>query len=354
MTTADLLYSAETEILASIIRSLKGGAVGTAEWQSDRLARLGVISVQSARIVSAYRKQIESGAAQDIQLAAIEAALKSDAQAFKARQAGAQVKVLADAIADPGIKATIAAWQSSAQSQLNIAMAQLAQNSGRVYSDIINKTTFKVLTGAIDANSALRQTIREWSEKGIPSIVDKAGRQWTSEAYVNAVLRSNASRASNEVSLKRAEEYGTDLVEISSHPGCRPTHYRFQGNVYSRSGTSEKYSPLSITGWGTAGGIGGVNCSHGLNPFWIGYSITRKPGETASENELAYDTSQEQRSLERDIRRAKREKALMEELGDDNGIWEAKQSLSDSFAAMRDFTEATGRTRRREREQVYD
>lgn len=354
MTVADFLYQVETEIIVSIAKALKGGAIGTAEWQADRLARMGAISQRAAALVSEYRQRVEEGTASEIEASAIQAALKADARALAAKRAGALVKTLPDAILDPNIRATIEAWAASARSQMNLAMAQLAQNAGRVYSDIVNKTALSVLTGAKDGNSALRQTIKEWAARGVPSIVDKAGRQWTSEAYVNAVLRSNASRVTSEVNLKRAEEYGTDLVEVSSHPGSRPTHYAYQGNVYSRSGTSPKYPPLVDTGWGTAGGIGGVNCSHLLYPFWDDVSIAREPMMGEEDNETLYETAQEQRSLERDIRKAKRDLAAMEAVGDDNGAFDARNDVREAQAAMRAFIEETGRTRRREREQVYD
>jgi hypothetical protein len=354
MTIAELLYSIETEIIVSIAKELKGGAIGTAEWQADRLARMGAISRRAAALISAYRQRVEEGTAQGIELSAIQATLKADARALAAKRSGALVKELPNAIVDPNILATIQAWQGSARSQMNLAMAQLAQNAGRVYSDIVSKTTLSVLTGAKSGTDALRQTIEEWSAKGVPSIVDRAGRQWTSEAYVNAVLRSNASRVASEVSLRRAEEYETDLVEVSSHPGSRPTHYEYQGQIFSRSGTSTKYPPLAETGWGDAAGVGGVNCGHILYPFWEGVSIAREPSMSESENETLYETSQEQRGLERNIRSAKRDLAVMEALGDKNGIFDAKATIREAQAAMRGFVEDTGRTRRREREQVYD
>jgi len=354
VTSAELLYAVETEILKSIVKVLGRGAVGTAEWKADRLARLGAISRNAADLVARYRAKIEEGVEDDIDEAAIKAALEVDAKAFAAKAAGADVKELFDAVDDPVLRTTIERWQSSAREGMNLAMAQLAGNAGDVYADIITRTTLSVVTGATDGHKALVQTIREWSAQGIPSIVDKAGRQWTSEAYVNAVLRSNTARAASEVSLARAEEYDTDLVEVSSHPGSRPSHYDFQGQIYSRSGMSEKYPPLEETGYGTAAGIGGANCGHFLQPFWEGYSIARGPVQSEEENRELYEESQDQRKLERAIRLAKRELSVMESLGNTDAIKVAKQTVRDRQAEMRDFIYETGRTRRYGREQVYD
>ena len=354
MTPADLLYAAETEILKSIVSSLGRGAVGTAEWSADRLRRLGVITEKSSEMVAAYRARVLAGFDDEVERAAVEAALEVDARAAQAAKAGADVKDLLAAVKDPTLRATIATWQASARDQANLAMAQLAQNAGTVYSDIVSKTALSVVTGATDGHKALVQTIREWSAQGIPSIVDKAGRQWTSEAYVNAVLRSNTSRAANESALARSEEYGTDLVEVSSHPGSRPSHYDYQGKVYSRSGTNPNYPALSETGYGTAAGISGVNCSHQIQPHWEGVSIARGPTQTKAENDALYAESQNQRALERSIRSAKRELSVMESLGDADGIASAKATVRDRQAQMRVFIDETGRTRRPGREAIYD
>jgi len=354
LTSAELLYAVETEILKSIASALGRGAVGSAEWQADRLRRMGVISQKAADLISAYRAKIDAGVAADVEKAAIDAALEVDAKAFAASKAGADVPGLLAAIKDPTIRNNIERWQASAKDQVNLAMAKLAENAGPAYRDIINRTALSVVTGATDGHKALVTTIREWSAQGIPSIVDKAGRQWTTEAYVNAVLRSNTSRVANEVALARGEEYGTDLVEVSSHPGSRPSHFGYQGHIYSRSGTSDKYPTLDSTGYGDAAGIGGVNCGHILYPYWEGTSIARGPEQSAAENKAMYEESQNQRALERSIRSAKRELSVMESLGDENGIKAAKQTVRDRQSEMRDFIAETDRTRQYGREQVYD
>lgn len=354
VTASDILYAVETEILRSIASALSRGAIGTAEWKADRLARMGVISRKAAELVGDYVESVHSGVASDVAESAMKAALEVDAKAFAAKKAGGDVKDLIDAVSDPVLKATIRKWQQSAQNQANLAMAKLAENAGTVYRDIVNRTTLSVVTGATDGRKALVQTIREWSEQGVPSIVDKAGRQWTTEAYVNAVIRSNTSRAANESALARGAEYETDLVEVSSHPGSRPSHYDFQGQVFSRSGTHPKYPPLSNTEYGEPGGIGSINCSHILYPFWEGVSIAREPAQSEAQNEAMYAESQNQRALERSTRSAKRELSVVQETGDMQAINEARQTVRDRQREMREFLDDTGRTRQYSREQVYD
>ncbi|WP_238594764.1 phage minor capsid protein, partial [Caenibacillus caldisaponilyticus] len=199
----------------------------------------------------------------------------------------------------------------------------------------------------------LREVIGKWAEDGIPALIDKAGRRWSTEAYVNMVTRTMVTRISNDMQTARFQEYGVDLVEISSHADSRPSHIPFQGRIYSISGKSKKYPPLSETGYGTIEGIGGINCRHVLYPYIPGVTKKRFEPYNATESKRIYAESQKQRYLERRIREAKREKAMMEAMGDDEGAKLAAAKVRERQAVMREFIKQTDRTRRYNREQIY-
>ncbi|MFA2861499.1 MULTISPECIES: phage minor capsid protein [Bacillus] len=136
---------------------------------------------------------------------------------------------------------------------------------------------------------------------------------------------------------------------IRESPKCAP----YQGRIFSMSGKSKKYPAWSTTSYGDAAGILGVNCRHIKYPYIPGMSTKRNEPQDYAENNRVYKESQRQRSLERDIKKAKREVMLLEELGDKEGVKLAKQKVSQRQAAMRDFIKATGRRRRPEREKIY-
>lgn len=358
MNPADLLYAAETEILTDIARLLRGGAVASADWKIEKLRKLGALNDRAAEVLRKYRDAIQAGVMSEVDEAAMDALLRGEATFRRAKEAGA---TLADALpldADPAIKATIATWQKSAVNQMNLAMATMLEQTGQLYVDTINRTTFQVLTGAMSGREALVKTVKEWAASGVPSIVDRAGRQWTTEAYSNMVIRTNTTRVATEVQFKRAEEYGADLIEVSAHAGARPLCAPYQGRIYSLSGTSEKYPAFSSTSYGEPAGLLGINCGHLTYPFFEGISRqTYSPDETKAkkeENARVYQESQKQRAIERSIRAAKREAAVFESLGDKAALAQAKSLIGDRQAAMRDFIKETGRTRQRGREQVYD
>jgi hypothetical protein len=81
-------------------------------------------------------------------------------------------------------------------------------------------------------------------------------------------------------------------------------------------------------------------------------STQRNKPQDYAENDRVYKESQKQRSLERDIKKAKREVMLLEEIGDKEGVKLAKQKVAQRQANMRDFINSTGRKRQPNREKI--
>ena len=94
-----------------------------------------------------------------------------------------------------------------------------------------------------------------------------------------------------------------------------------------------------------------INCGHFPIPIVPGVTIPHgadniQPKEA---NDKAYELSQQQRALERNIRNAKREV----EMAGDLATKEMKDKVREAQAEMREFIDRTGRTRRYDREAVY-
>lgn len=354
MNPTDLLWEAESEILLAIARHLRAGNIASADWKTDRLQKLGALTNETAGIIKRYRDGIVAGTLTEIETIAMDRLLRSEKIMAQAKARGASLFSPLPPEADPVMHGIIMTWQETAKNQMNLAMATLLEKTGQLYVDTINRTTLQVLTGAMSGREALVKTVKEWAASGVPSIIDRAGRQWTTEAYSNMVIRTNTTRVATEVQFKRAEEYGADLIEVSSHAGARPLCAPYQGKIFSISGQSEKYPPLSSTSYGEPAGLFGINCGHMQYPFFEGISRkTYAPTENAEENAEQYQESQKQRAIERSIRAAKRELGMLEALGDQKAIAEAKSKIHERQAVMREFIAETGRTRQRAREQVY-
>ncbi|EOP10443.1 phage minor capsid protein [Bacillus cereus] len=246
------------------------------------------------------------------------------------------------------------AYEQQALDTLNLVNTTMLKQSQQVYLDVLNKTVGKLLGGVITPQQALRQTVSEWAQRGIPALIDKAGRRWGVEGYVSMCARSTSQNVANGMQDERMREYDVDLCEVSSYPGARPKCFEDQGKIYSLSGKHPKYKPLSSTSYGEPDGLFGINCSHIRYPYIEGLSNQRYfPHEDIEENRRIYKQSQQQRAIERRIRKAKREVRVMEALGDQEGVKNAENKVSQQQSVMREFIKDTKRTRRYDREKLY-
>lgn len=343
-----LMLDIETEMLENMITLLtKGRDLGSVDWQLDRLKSLGLLRELNARTIAKNRDKIVSAIREEMEYNAFRRATQVDAAV---KETGKIIAVSAKA--SPQVNAIIADWERVALEKVGKMYGDMLYKAGEVYQQTVLKTTAKVQLG-MSGRKAIAQTATEWAEKGIPALVDRAGREWTTEAYSQAIIRTTSTNVANGAQLARMDELGEDLVEVSSHADSRPEHEDYQGKIYSVSGKSTKYPPLSITGYGSADGIGGVNCRHVLYPYFEGTEKTFSPFPE-KEVEEKYEKSQKQRAIERSIRYAKREKSLAEKIGDRETIENANAKVRARQKAMREFIDDTGRKRQSAREQIYE
>src|SRR5690625_2752764 len=225
----------------------------------------------------------------------------------------------------------------------------------RMYRSIINETVSKVLAGDITVNKAVAETVIKWSEKGLSSgFVDKGGNTWSLQRYADASVRTTVNNIYNDLTTDRMQEYGTDLVLVSSLPDPREACSRIQGNVASLSNPSSnpKYPSIYDFGFGEAWGLRGVNCRHRFFAWFEGISENNQPQYSESEMEHNRELRQKQRYYERQMRDAKRRLKLAEIVGDKDVIEHEKKLLRNRRARMRRFINESGRTREYARERV--
>lgn len=215
--------------------------------------------------------------------------------------------------------------------------------------DTLNKAAGKVIMGAESRQTAVRQCIKEMSERGIPAFVDTGGRQWSPEAYINMDVRTTCSNAAHEAQFTRMDDYSIDLLETSSHPGARPKCSLDQGKIFSKSGKNKKYPAWSTSSYGEPDGILGINCGHFIYPYIEGVSVQRYFPYDKEKNDKLYKQKQEQRRLEREVRSAKREVSMLNASGDKEGAKLAKERVKSRTAAYNEYCEKTGLPRKADR-----
>ena len=113
------------------------------------------------------------------------------------------------------------------------------------------------------------------SDSNISGIRYSDGRTMKLDTYSEMVARTQTGNAARQASVNRLQEYGIDLVQISTHAPCSNLCQPWQGRVYSISGTSDKYLSL---GEAISGGLYHVNCKHTQSGYIEGVSqVSRSP-----------------------------------------------------------------------------
>lgn len=375
--TIDSVYiDLESQLMQNIARHLSdwGEPIDTDRWLLQKLGEIGKLNKENIKII-AKMSGISQTAAERMLNEMADEAIKNMEPGFQylARQGLAEDAV--DYAKSKNVKRIMKNLQKQAKDSLNLtnttmlhkaqeAFVTLAQNTADEALKIMNNNTSAVITGAESRQQALRKTIRQFNDAGITGFVDKRGRNWTPEAYVNMSMRTTAGSVADEVQTARCKDYGINLIAIDAHSGARPKCAKDQGKIFdlnNGSGYTEdlhgkkiRYYPWNSSSYGEPDGILGINCGHHKFPFVPGVNVQRYfPTEDLDANNQLYKQTQVQRALERDVRKQKRECMLYDELGDTDAFEEASVKLKAKEAKLKHYVDQHDDLhRRKDREQV--
>lgn len=382
---AGLYQDLEERLMANIIRHIKNydQPIASDVWLMQKLAEIGKLNKENIKIIAQCAGLSQRTVEQLLQETAEEAISRVEPGMQKLLRRG-----LAGEAVEPkkskNIQRVMKAFQSQAKDMLNLCNTTMLYKARDAFKalvhkiasaadeiaekqeflDILDKNATSAVIGAESRQRVVEQCIRQFNKKGIPAFVDKAGREWTPEAYVNMAVRNTVKNVADEVQNERFRDYGEDLIEIDSHKGARPKCAKDQGKVYSLSGKSGyttdargrriKYYSWKDSSYGEPDGILGINCRHHKFVFIPGVNIQRYfPTEDMEENDKLYKQTQVQRALERSVRKQKRECMLFNKLGDQEAFEKAAIKLKGKETDLKSYVDKNPFLHRRaDREQV--
>jgi len=224
-----------------------------------------------------------------------------------------------------------------------------------VYRQTLNRVQLAMSTGSMTLNKAIDTAVEDFLNVGINCIEYKDGRRVNIADYVRMALRTTSTRAALQGYSEKLKALGYDTVAVSSYGMCSPTCLPYQGRVYindaftSWSGETQlradgltygksnycgKWFPLLSSA--IAGGLFHPNCRHGISLWRDGDPLPETLDN--SETERRYKLEQQQRELERAIRKAQRK---VEGFTDPENVAMAKKQLKDKQKQLREFIDKT-------------
>ena len=197
------------------------------------------------------------------------------------------------------------------------------------------------------------------SMNGITDITYKSGAKYPIDSAIRRHIETQLNQNHQRLTEMRAAEYGWDLFMCSSHSDCRPTHYDFQGQVFSKGDHIGEtidghlvwdYDEMGI---GNVAGIYGANCRHYVTPYVPGWSEPQEPPYDEATNAERYDLTQKQRARERTLRKDKLELYAAEKSGDPEAIAQARLQVRKEQKSIREFCKENDLVRRYDLEKAY-
>lgn len=249
----------------------------------------------------------------------------------------------------------------------------------KAYQWALDSAALQIQSGAISYNQAIRSAVQELAKSGIKTVDYESGHVDQIDVAARRAVMTGVNQICDQYTNQSAEYLNTRYFEISAHSGARDkpgpspwsSHKEWQGKVYYQSESGEP-DPLGLyddlvetTGYGYVDGLTGSNCRHHKYPFIPGVSERTYTDEQLAHIDdglgctfdgktySAYEATQMQRRLERQVRAQKRMKNAYKSAGLSEDATAANIRLRRLNAKYREFSKAAGLPEQRERTKVY-
>lgn len=364
---AGIYSDLQDEILKQIIKRLNDGGLdkidrdNVLKWQMQKLSELHKVNEDTIKQIIAATKmgniQIEK------LIDVISDAAVNNVDGDLQRATGKEKQPM------NSVEQVLNAYSNQTMGEVNnnVNQSLISQNfkdtaQAQAYTDIVNKTVAKVVTGLKSPQQALADTVYQWQNQGglKSGFVDKGGHHWTLQGYANTIIQSTVPRTYGAITKQRMDDYDYHLVLYPAHLSAREACAPMQGHVVNMVPPSDpKFDPNYDTvynhGYGTAGGALGINCSHWNFTVFVPGVSTNNLHPVDPDTAIANaKIQQDQRRMERAIRQSKSKLQAAEELGDQDGIKHFKLQIRNQQAAVRQLVKKHDfLSREYSREKVY-
>ena len=242
----------------------------------------------------------------------------------------------------------------------------------KAYQWALDNAEMQIQSGSISYNQAIKYAVKSLADSGIKTVDYESGHVDQIDVAARRAIMTGVNQLCSKYTEQSAGYLNTPYFEVSAHAGARDkpgpspwsSHKEWQGKVYSTK-SGDKYPNIyEVCGLGAVDGLEGANCRHRRYPWVEGVSERTYTNEQLSHIDdglgcefegttySAYEATQQQRKIERTIRKLKREKAAYHAAG----LTEDEQAVSIRLRRLntkyKDFSAEAGLPEQKERMKV--
>lgn len=235
------------------------------------------------------------------------------------------------------------------------------------YNKIINDAAEKATDGSIDYFKAIRETVKQLNDSGVRHIqYESESGKMHSQSIESAVKRNildNVRDINQKTQDEVGKQYGADGKEITVHEHPAVDHAPIQGHQF----TNEEWEKLQNgEAFQDVNGkhfepikraIGTLNCRHFAYSILVGINKPNFTEEQLQEvldrneegytdedgkHRTLYECTQEQRRLERILRKAKRGQVMAKEAGEMDLAKQYQYEVDTTMVKYNDFCKKCG------------
>lgn len=205
----------------------------------------------------------------------------------------------------------------------------------KAYQWALDNAVMQVQSGAINYNQAIANVVRQLADSGIKVVDYESGHRDFIDVAARRAVMTGVSQICAKYTEQSAEYLETPYFEVSAHSGARDvpgpspwsSHKEWQGKLYSTRSGDIYPNIYDVCGLGAVDGLEGANCRHRRFPWVEGVSERTYTDEQLEhiddglgctfdgKSYTAYEATQMQRRVEREVRKLKREKAAYKAAG---------------------------------------
>lgn len=278
------------------------------------------------------------------------------------------------------IEDTWAIYEQTRQEMRNITRSMgFLVDSGRTmlppakaYQWALDNAAMQVQSGAISYNQAIKTAVQQLAQSGLKVVDYESGYRDQIDVAARRAVMTGVNQICAKYTEQSAEYLNTPYFEVSAHAGARDkpgpspwsSHKDWQGKVYSTRSNDIYPNIYEVCGLGYVDGLEGANCRHRRFSWVEGVSERTYTDEQLAHIDdglgctfdgkkyTAYEATQMQRRVERQIRAQKRLVNGYKAAGLADDATAANIKLRRLNGKYREFSKAAGLPEQKERLKV--